>query len=230
MQSPIEPVPTDLVPARLAKRRTSAVLLSIALHGSVLALVLLAGRAARTRLIAPVPSRTLALLENAGGSHAVKLVLPPMDTAARTRDPEPAPEVTRKTILPVEQDHPKISGGGAPVLPHTGNGSSRALRGNGSDAEDARPAFPIFSPHPPVSDRSLLPATEQKIVVDVKLDALGQVVSETLVKGMGNKLDQIVFDIARTWRFQPATVNGKPVASEAELIFPFNSSYPLSNS
>ncbi len=229
MQSPKEPVPIQLAPTRLAKRRISAVLLSIALHGSVLALALLVGKAARTRLIAPVPFRALALLENAGGSHAVTMVLPPMDRSARTREPEPDPEVTRKTILPVEQDRPKISGGGAPVLPHRGDGSSRALRGNGSDPEDARPAFPVFSPHPPVTDRSLLPATEQKIVVDVKLDAFGQVVSETLVKGIGNKLDQIVLDIARTWRFQPATVNGKPVPSEAELIFPFNSSYPLSN-
>jgi TonB family protein len=114
--------------------------------------------------------------------------------------------------------------------PHKGNGSGQAQTGNGSDAEDARPAFPVFSPHPPVTDRSLLPATEQKIVVDVKVDALGQVVSETLVKGMGNKLDQIVLNIAWTWRFQPATVNGKPVPSEAELIFPFNLSYPLANS
>jgi TonB family protein len=75
-----------------------------------------------------------------------------------------------------------------------------------------------------------LPATEKKIVVDVTLDAQGLVLSETLVEGMGNRLDQIVLDIARTWRFQPATVNGKAVPSEAELIFPFNSSYPITDS
>jgi TonB family protein len=104
------------------------------------------------------------------------------------------------------------------------------MTGSGSDAEDARPAFPVFSPHPPVRDRALLPATEKKIVVDVTLDAQGLVLSETLVEGMGNRLDQIVLDIARTWRFQPATVNGKAVPSEAELIFPFNSSYPITDS
>jgi periplasmic protein TonB len=81
-----------------------------------------------------------------------------------------------------------------------------------------------------VNDRSLLPATEKKIVVDVKLDAQGLVLSETLVQGMGTRLDKIVLDIALTWRFQPATVNGKPVPSEAELIFPFNSSYPITES
>ena len=67
-------------------------------------------------------------------------------------------------------------------------------------------------------------------MVDVKVDALGQVVSETLMKGLGNKLNQAVLKIVMTWRFQPATVNGKPVPSEAELIFPFNPSYPITAS
>jgi TonB family protein len=80
-----------------------------------------------------------------------------------------------------------------------------------------------------VSDRSLLPHSEEKIVVRVDVDALGQVVGENLVKGVGNRLDQIVLDIVKTWRFQPATVDGKPVPTEAELIFPFNQSYPVSD-
>jgi len=230
MHTATESDSTKLAPTQSKKRRLPAVLLSIALHGSVLALVLLVGTAARTKLIEPASTPALALLETAGGSHAVKFPLPPMDTAAHLHDPDRSPDVTRKTILPIEQNHPKVSGGGAPKTPHTGDGTNQALRGNGSDAEDARPAFPIFSPHPPVTDRSLLPAIEKKVVVDVKLDALGQVVSETLVTGIGNKLDQIVLDIAKTWRFQPATINGKPVPSEAELIFPFNRSYPMADS
>ena len=44
---------------------------------------------------------------------------------------------------------------------------------------------------------------------------------------MGSALDQIVLDTVRTWKFHPATVNGNPVASEAELIFPFNAQYPV---
>jgi len=67
-------------------------------------------------------------------------------------------------------------------------------------------------------------------VVAVDVDALGQVVSEKLVRGMGNKLDGMVLEIVKTWRFHPATVGGKPVASEAEVIFPFNPSYPITNS
>jgi TonB family protein len=78
-----------------------------------------------------------------------------------------------------------------------------------------------------VNDGALLPAAEKKIVVDVKVDDESAVVSETLVKGLGNRLDQIVLDTVKTWRFQPATVNGKPVPTEAEIVFPFNSQYPV---
>jgi outer membrane biosynthesis protein TonB len=48
------------------------------------------------------------------------------------------------------------------------------------------------------------------------------------VKGLGNALDALVLETVKTWRFHPATVNGTPVATEAELIFPFNRSYPIS--
>ncbi len=227
MQSLTEPAKTDLASNRLAKRRLSAVVLSIALHGGVLALMLMVGTAVRTRVIEPTYFQKLTLLKSAGGSHAVRIPLRAMEFTAHTPKPTAEQEASRKTILPVEQTPHKMSGGGAPKKPHAGDGDGSALRGVGSDAEDAVPAFPIFGPHPPVSDRSLLPAKEKKIVVDVKLDALGQVLSETLVAGMGNKLDKIVLDTARTWRFQPATVNGKPVPSEAELIFPFGPGYPI---
>jgi protein TonB len=216
-------------PVDQPKRRTPAVLLSAALHITLLATALLIGNSVRTGVVPPSAFQAMALVEVAGGAHAAALELQKMDTAAHTRKPAPTPEVTQKPILPVPQQKPKLSGGGAPKNPHAGEGSGVASHGNGADAEDARPAFPVFSPHPPVTDRALLPAGEQKIVVDVKLDALGKVVSETLVKGMGNKLDQIVLNIAWTWRFQPATLNGQPVASEAELVFPFNPSYPISD-
>jgi Gram-negative bacterial TonB protein C-terminal len=60
------------------------------------------------------------------------------------------------------------------------------------------------------------------------LNAGGEVVSEGLVKGVGNVLDRIVLEAVKTWRFQPATVEGKPVESEDELIVPFSSRYPVS--
>jgi len=230
MHFPTEPAsssPLQLIPA---KRRLPAILLSVALHAGVLGLAAYLGTMARNRFIEPTPFQTLALLDTAGGSHAVRIELPPSDFAAHTRTPTKDPDTSHKTPLPVEQSAPKMSGGGAPKAPHAGDGAGQAVIGNGSDNDDVHPAFPTFSPKPPVTNRALLPAVEKKIVVDVEVDVLGQVVHETLVKGIGNQLDQIVLDTVRTWKFQPATVNGKPVPTQDELIFPFNPSYPITDS
>ena len=215
---------------RKARRPLSAAVLSVGAHGGLLALVVMEGTAEGSRVSEPPTLLKLAKLEVAGGPHAAKVALPVMDVGAHTKHPEPTPEASKKTILPVENPKPKLAGGGAPKNPTAGDGTGKAFTGNGDDAEDARPAFPVYSPRPAVTDRSLLPPSEQKIVVDVNVDSLGQVVSEKLVRGMGNELDQMVLEIVKTWRFHPATVDGKPVASEAEVIFPFNPSYPISNS
>jgi len=209
------------------KRRGGAVFVSLTAHGAVLALLLALGALESARRIVTAKPMKVSTVELAGGSHAIAALLPRMQEAAKTRNPVPNAEPAAKAILPVKPVKKEVKrGGGTPVVPHLGEGEGSAA-GNGSDNEDAEPAFPIFSPRPAVSNRGLLPATAQKIVVDVKVNDQGQVVSEALVKGMGNGLDQIVLDTVKTWRFQPATVNGKPVATEAELIFPFDLKYPV---
>jgi outer membrane biosynthesis protein TonB len=55
-------------------------------------------------------------------------------------------------------------------------------------------------------------------------------VKETLVKGLGNPLDQIVLGIVKTWKFQPAKVDDRAVASEAEVVFPLDQNYPIADS
>ncbi len=207
-----------------------ALLISLALHGSFFASVFLFGTHVSIRIVEPVKTQAVAKLSFAGGSHAIRIELPVSQFAAHTHEPVPNADAAKKTDIPMQVPALKKSGGGSTRSPHHGDGSSTAMTGNGSDAEDIHPAFPVFSPHPPVTDRSLLPSSEQKIVVDVSVDAFGQVVSESLVKGLGNRLDKIVLETVRTWRFQPATLNGKPVATEAELIFPFDLDYPITDS
>ena len=210
-----------------SKRRLSSILLSSAFHGALLACILLLGIVSRQSFLRPVQTQSIAQIAIAGGSHRVKVHLPPLDAAAHTREPAPKAEAAARTRIPMQVPPVKVSGGGAPPKPHSGDGSGKAITGNGSDDQDIRPAFPVFSPHPPVPDRSLLPRSEQKVVVDVKLDVSGTVLSATLVKGMGNQLDAICLATVKTWRFQPATVSGKPVPTEAEVIFPFDPNYPI---
>lgn len=211
-----------------AARGVRTVVLSLALHGGMLALALSIGALSGAKVVERADRVTYAGVEAAGGSHAVEIPLPTRLTAADTSKPDRYADAAAPSTVPMRQLRPeKESGGGAPPVPHAGEGRGNAENGNGNDNEDAQPAFPIFSPRPPVTDRALLPAAEAKIVVDVKVDEEGAVVSEDLVKGMGNQLDQIVLATVRTWRFQPATVNGKPVAAEAEIVFPFNLNYPV---
>ncbi len=148
-----------------------------------------------------------------GGIKARSTAEPP----GRKKHPPVSQSMTSNLAL---NTHPAPPAGAPVSTPHD------AVAGNGSDAESANPAFPVFSPRPPVSDRSLLPASSQQVVVDVKVSANGDVLEATLVKGLGNGLDQIVLDTVKTWRFHPATLNGNPVPTEAELIFPFNQGYP----
>lgn len=221
---------TGRVSLRMARRPLSAVGLSVGAHLGLLALGLMVGTAVGSRVTEPPTLQVLAKLEVAGGPHAVRVPMPVADFGAHTKHTDATAESSKKTILPVEKPAPKLAGGGKPKNATEGDGSGAAFAGNGDAAEDERPAFPVFSPRPAVTDRALLPSTEQKIVVAVDVDALGQVVSEKLVRGLGNKLDQMALEIVKTWRFHPATVDGKPVASEAEVIFPFNASYPITNS
>jgi TonB family protein len=209
-------------------RELRMILLSLAAHVCVLALVIWVGWVTRARVVEHADIGTLAGIEIAGGSHRVEIPLPARLTAADTIRPERYADAAVPPTLMMRQLRPKNdAGGGAPPTPHTGEGRGNAANGNGSDNEDARPAFPVFAPKPAVTDGALLPASEKKIVVDVKVDQEGAVVSETLVKGLGNRLDQIVLDTVKTWRFQPATVNGKAVETQAEIVFPFDLRYPV---
>lgn len=109
------------------------------------------------------------------------------------------------------------SAGGAP--------SKSQMTGSGTGTQDATPAFPTYSPNPPVSDRSLLPQSETNVVVDVNVSAQGEVMDEKMVHGLGNGIDQIILDTVRSWRFHPATLDGNPVASVSELVFPMSQRY-----
>lgn len=209
------------------RHRSAATLASIGIHGAALIVLLLFGLHFRSTVAVVLPFESIAGNQSAGGSHAIPLLLSRMRTAARTSQPAPFAEAAPKSILPATVHERKKPGGGSPSTPHSGDGSGAAAAGNGADNQNAKPAFPIFSPRPPVTDRAMLPASVQKIVVDVDLDAAGAVVNEKLITGLGNELDRIVMDTVKSWRFQPATVDGKPVPAQAELIFPFDRNYPI---
>lgn len=205
------------------RRGGAAVAVSLLAHSALLA-VLLTVVSHAVRVVSPQRRCCMAAVEVAGAARHARVMLP----AAPSAMDIPAPRQKTKFAQPRQLAQARQVAGRPDATRRDVRGKGAATSGTGSDAEDASPAFPVFAPKPPVTDRSLLPASEQKIVVDVKLNELGDVVSESLIRGLGNRLDQAAMQIVKTWRFQPATLNGRPVASEAEVIFPFDRSYPVS--
>jgi protein TonB len=204
------------ITARLRRRIVRFVALSAALHVLILSVVLTVQHERRKVQVAEQPAMKFypAMLLHAGGTKARWTPAPP----GRKKHPEDVKQPT--TDLAVNRNP-------APATGRPVSAPESAAAGDGADQENADPAFPVFSPWPLVADRSLLPDSNKDVVVDVKVSAAGDVLEATLVKGIGNGLDQIVLDTVKTWRFHPATINGSPVATEAELIFPFDLKYPV---
>ncbi len=199
--------------------------LSLLSHGFLLLIFVPVGLRMKPKTAPAADEHLIAMVEMGGGSLSPRLpILAPNGDPKAGKDllePRPVDDnlIHKKHLA-------KLSGSQSQAARAQDRGTGPAA-GNGSDARDATPAFPTFYPRPPVTDRTLLPATDRKVVMDVKLSAAGEVLSETLVSGLGNALDQLALNAVKSWRFQPATLNGQPVASEAEVVFTFGPNYPL---
>lgn len=81
---------------------------------------------------------------------------------------------------------------------------------------------------PPQAVQEMMPATTPagqfaKIAIQVSIDRKGRVVSARAEHGpvANDTLTAIAISAARQWRFQPATLNGKPVPAEYTIVFVF---------
>ena len=203
------------------QRRRKGLLLSAATHGAIIGVAfLLTLHFSHVRPIYRESRCCSAALYWTGATGADT---PKDKPAARTRQPRPshrsAPDTT-SNASPISLIKAPLS------TPGIAAPQQQSTIGTGSGTQDGEPAFPVFFPSPDVSDRSLLPAAEKKIIVEVNVSALGDVTDEKLVQGLGNNLDQIVLTTVKAWRFHPATLNGTAIASIEELVFPFNRDYP----
>lgn len=183
---------------------------SIAAHIAVFSLLLFAGHHAWKVRTAQVRGSQRTILYWQGAAYNIrnpaKKILPRQKSnKGRAKRPE-------KTITASQPNSEQSAG-------------ANDFAGTQTGSEDITPAFPIFSPSPHVADRSLLPAINRNVVVDVNVSAQGEVLDEKLVQGLGNSLDQVILDTVKSWKFHPANSNGNAVASMAELIFPLSSKW-----
>jgi TonB family protein len=207
----------------MRKRRAWFLGLSLVVHVLLLSVTLHVIRSLRRPVVASeTPLKFYpAELFIPGGSNKIKPS--PKPYGRKVTPPSPDQTTTPASDRISYQAPPTPAG-------HLRSANHDPVPGIGVDTQSADPAFPVFSPRPPVIDRSLLPPSSQQVIVDVKVSAAGDVLEATLVKGIGNALDQLVLTTVKTWRFHPAMLNGNAVPTEDELIFPFDQSYPIADS
>jgi len=84
-------------------------------------------------------------------------------------------------------------------------------------------AYPTVYPDPPV-DRAELPRDlVGDVVIEVTIDSQGTVVETKIVQSIGHGIDEKIAATLRRWHYQPATLDGTPVASRHDVHFHFPS-------
>ena len=128
--------------------------------------------------------------------------------------------VHRRHVAPHQTDeHPTDAKAQAPLL---GSVNGDALRGSLADWA-ARPALPLRFPDPQVVASELPPGVSGDVIVEVTIDAAGNITNKKVLQSIGYGIDEKVLAILENWRFTPATILGRPVPSRQDVHFHFPS-------
>jgi protein TonB len=148
---------------------------------------------------------------------AAKLLFPPTTSKPRPRplpksQPKPAPKPEQVLADAEAGDH--NSHAGSPL----GTMIDGPITGH-----EVHVAYPTVYPDPPV-DRAELPRDlVGDVVIEVTIDSQGNVVETKIVQAIGHGIDEKIEATLRRWHYQPATLDGTPVASRHDVHFHFPS-------
>ena len=145
-----------------------------------------------------------------------KLLFPPPASqprpGAQSHPPKPAPKAQQVTTDAESGDHDSRAG------------SSLGTMIDGPIAgHEVHVAYPIVFPDPPVARAELPRDLQGDVVIEVTIDAQGNVVETKIVQAIGHGIDEKIEATLRRWHYQPATLDGTPVASRHDVHFHFPS-------
>ena len=84
-------------------------------------------------------------------------------------------------------------------------------------------AYPVVYPDPPVARAELPRDLVGDVVIEVTIDSQSNVVETKIVQAIGHGIDEKIEATLRRWHYQPATLDGTPVASRHDVHFHFPS-------
>ena len=173
-----------------------------------------------TGFIAPVR-----LPGTSSGSHLVLTYAPGRSPASQNATIRKPHYAKAKSIVPKPKTEPVNEEAKAMISPTPAQTKTDEQPGNDAlGTGDVNIALLAHFPTPK-PDLSQLPrGTRGDVVLDIVIDETGKIVHLSIARGVGHGVDESVIATVQQWTFHPATRNGKPVASEQELLFHYEKS------
>ena len=199
-----------------------SLLASFALHCAVLLALL-----HRAAPVFVVPSDVDLGIRGSSGSVSIVYLAPvgpertnsspeetrPSLSASRVAMPKPA-RIQTKT-LPTDQPTQQ----NAPEQTARGGSPWGRVPGSPLTGDEVVPALPEVFPDPLVSRSDLPAGVEGDVIVEVTIDAQGNVVETKLLQGIGYGIEQKVLTVLQRWHFRPAMRDGVTIASQHVVHF-----------
>jgi periplasmic protein TonB len=181
--------------------------------------------AAREQLTPPIVMRSMSQVRLA----AAPTVIAPPDLAL----PKTAQIGDPLSALAAPSNGPGVAGGiGGNVGGGVGGDRGGFGRGPGSDSGCCGGPYsvgngvsmprPIYAPEPEFSEEARIKKFQGEVTLLVTIGADGRARNLTVVRSLGMGLDQKAMDAVRTWRFDPARKDGRPVAVQMNIIVNFH--------
>lgn len=216
---------TGLQPANPWVRRYRAVGVSVCAH-----LILLAVIVFRSPRVIDIDPTWLAFGQ---GSHTYQITyIPPGSedsppdvprlSLPRSSTLKPRPRPKTQPPKPVEQRDLVANAETSDHNQHAGSPLGTVLDGPISGHE-VHVAYPVVYPDPPIDRASLPRDLSGDVVIEVTIDSEGNVVETKIVQAIGHGIDEKIEATLRRRRYQPATLDGTPVASRQDVHFHFPS-------
>jgi protein TonB len=203
------------------KRWQAALLLSFAAHGAVL-FVLSQHPAAsavlphEVALGTPYSSGSVVYLAPLGPERVLQT--DPLQMAKAVA-PKQASTSKPKPVARQQEEASKTAVDAPDVTASAGSPYGVHIPGTPLTGPAIMPALPQVFPDPLVARSDLPPGVQGDVIVEVTIDADGNVSDLKLTQGIGYGIDEKVLAVLRRWHFRPATRNGFNIASQHLVHF-----------
>ncbi len=174
-----------------------------------------------------VPSDVGQGIAGSSGSLSIVYLAPVGPEQVKAVAEERPPSLRPSLAIPRKpaRRQPKLSQTPPPsepaALDQTARGGSPWGRVPGSPitGDEVVPALPEVFPDPPVSRADLPRGVEGDVIVEVTIDAEGNVIETKLLQGIGYGVEQKVLAVLQHWHFRPAMKDGVTIASQHIVHF-----------